>query len=182
MWVRRSRKAIPIISSGAMARKKKRLSGNAGKKTVNIGEFFMEIIQGILVRLWCSCGLVVFIGAFCLLILWVEKEKKTEIVVTGYLCILLGLGMGIWYSHALLNTKEQTVSGTFLYDQKKTDALPPLALCREYFFEIEQGETVGLYMDSYVKKQLYPNGFEAGMTYWITYEERTDLILEIEDK
>ena len=142
----------------------------------------MDIIPGILVRLWCSCGLVLFIGAFCLLIVWIEKEKKLEIILTGCLCILLGLGMGIRYSHALLNPEEQLICGTFLYDQKKTDAMPPLPLCREYFFENEQGETVGFFMDAYVKKQLYPNDLQEGMTYRITYEERTDLILGILDK
>lgn len=142
----------------------------------------MEIIQGILARLWCSCGLVIVIGVFCLLILWIEKEKKAEMLAAGCLCILLGLGMGIWYSHALLDPEEKTLIGTFLYDQKKTDAMPPLVLCTEYFFKTKQGETVGLYMDSYAKKQLHPNAFEEGRTYRILYEERTDLILEITDK
>ena len=139
----------------------------------------MGVIQGILARLWCSCGIVIFIGVFCLLILWIEKEKKTETLVAGWLCVILGLGMGIWYSYALLNPDTQTISGTFVYEQKKTDALPPLPLTREYIFEDEREVRVSMYMDSFTKKQAFSDALVPGNNYIITYEERTDLILEI---
>lgn len=139
----------------------------------------MDVIQGILARLWCSSGVVILIGVFCLLIMWIEKEKKTETIAVACLCVLLGVGVGIWYSYALLNPDTQIVSGTFVYDQKKTDAMPPLPLTREYIFEDEQGQRIDLYMDSFTKKQVFPETLAPGESYIITYEERTDLILKI---
>ena len=140
----------------------------------------MEVIHGILARLWCSCAVMIIIGAYCLLIAWIEKERKISTTAVACLCILLGLTMGIWYSHSLLNPDAQEFSGIFVYEQKKTDALPPLPLAREYVFESEQGERICLYMDSIAKKQLFPDTLEQGKIYTVTYEEHTDVILQIE--
>ena len=140
------------------------------------------MIQGMLARLWCSCGLVMCIGVLCLIIMWSEKEKKKEMIIAGCLCIALGLGEGIWHSYALLHPQEQTVCAVFLYDQKKTDVMPLLPSSREYIFRTEQGKIFGLYMDSYVKKQLVSGALEQDKTYRVTYEGRTDLILEIQNE
>ena len=140
----------------------------------------MEIVHGMLTRLWCSCGLVMCIGVLSLLIMRSEKEKKKEMMVIGWLCVLLGLGMGLWYSGSLLNPREQTVCATFLLDQKKTNVMPPMPATREYIFGREQGKNLVLYMDSYVKQELVPEGMERDTVYWVTYEDRTNLILEIQ--
>lgn len=140
----------------------------------------MEMIQGMITRLWYSCGLVMVIGVFALLILRKEKGKKAELAFVGWLCIVLGLGMGIWYNYVLLHPQEQTVHAVFLYDEKKMNVMPPLPSSREYIFRTEQGEIYGLYMDSQVKEQLIPQNMEQDKPYQVTYESRTKLILEIQ--
>ena len=139
----------------------------------------MEIIQGILQRIWCSCGLIILIGAFILMILWIEKDHNKNTAAAGCLCVLLGLCIGFWYTFGLLNPQEVTTTGEFQYAKKKTGVFPPAPLTSLYVFEDDRGESISVYMDSFTQKQLCPDGLEEGVTYRLTYESRTELILNL---
>lgn len=140
----------------------------------------MELVHGMICRLWCTCGLIVVIGLFCLLIEWIEKTGKMSTLAAGCLCILLGISLGTGYSWCLLHPDTEVFSGTFEYRQRKSGVLPPILLAKEYVFRNEQGESGYFYLDSQAAKELFPNGLEKGRVYTVTYEDRTDIILRIE--
>lgn len=138
--------------------------------------------SGIVYRLWAVCGILALIGALCLLIAWRSRgdSRNRETVLAGVLCVLLAAALGIHYGYCLAKPDIQSFQGTFESEYRNSRVAPPLPLTMEYTFRDTDGKAKVFYMDVLSKKEICSSGFEAGETYTVFYEGRTNIILKVE--
>lgn len=143
----------------------------------------MYDFSGLTYRLWASSGLMLLI-TFILLLLekpWVRGFKTKSILSTLFLvafCI-------VWFSMDVYHVCAPDVSsytGEFVEVYRTSRVSPPLPFTSKYAFWNGEGKKQVYYIDSFSKKDIFPEGgIEPGKKYTVYFEEATNIIVKIEE-
>ncbi len=137
--------------------------------------------SGIIYRIWAVAGVIVLLGVADLLASGIRaKSFSKSCFYTGLLVVLFGLGTAVYYANCWMNPKVDSVQGVFCEEYRNSRVAPPLPLTMECTFSDSNGEKKTLYLDVLSKKEIIPEGFQKGEEYLVCYEERSNIILNVE--
>lgn len=135
--------------------------------------------SGVEYRLWAVYGVILVLGCLCMLVSWYKKSKRSkEGVIVGALTILYALGLILCYCNYLANPIVESITATFMHEERNSRVAPPLPFTMEYQFSTEI--THVFYLDTLSKREIFPYSFEEGEEYIIYYEKNTKIIVGVE--
>ena len=124
-----------------------------------------------------SCGLLSGAIGILFLILshfWSNSARNIRECVIGVFAILVCAGFCGYYGYVLYSPNIAVYEGRFI--EERRGGYP---LCWEYVFFNGNGKKSVFYLDSFSKKEVYPDEFKCGDTYSVSYEGRTGIIIAV---
>jgi len=108
-----------------------------------------------------------------------KKRHKGKMIMGVFLVGLCIYFTAFQYIPACVNPKINVFDGEYVYSN---GTFRGSIISREYSFSDDGGKhSKSFTLDSVNKKKIYPDDFEKGETYRIYYEERTKIIVRVED-
>ena len=139
----------------------------------------MNNLRGLYYCLWTNTGIFLLMAIICFLVsrFWNQKKRDKKGVLAGSLAILVSLFMIIRYGSAVISPEIQTYEGYFLRQNSVSRVAP---FTKEYVFLDPDDPDPGFYLDTFSKKEIFPQEFDEETLYRIYYEESTKVIVRVE--
>lgn len=134
---------------------------------------------GIYYQMKSNAVLFVILGVVFLILskCWnVDKRNINEMVI-GLVCVVLAISSVIYYSIIINNPKILTHEGYYVSEQRVNTHILKMEYCFSNGDEIKPV----FYLDVLTKKEIYPEEFDSEQKYRIFYEEKTDIIVRVEE-
>lgn len=137
----------------------------------NLGGIYYQMKSDAI--LYIVLGVVFLILSRC----WNMDKRNTKEMIIGVVCIVLAIGSIIYYSIIINNSRISTHEGYYVSEQRVNTYI----LKREYCFSNEDETKPVFYLDVLTKKEIYPENFDSNQKYRIFYEEKSDVIVKVEE-
>ena len=124
-----------------------------------------------------SCGLVLGGIGFLLLIsgrLWSSSSRNMRKCAIGIFAVLACICFSGYYIYVINKPEISVYEGRFIEERRGR-----YPACWEYVFFNGNGKKPVFYLDSFSKKEVYPDEFKCGDTYSVSYEGRTGIIIAV---
>lgn len=136
--------------------------------------------SGIIYRLCVQCSITLILGLALLIVFGIKKQcSNKEAVAVGVLLVGMSLYYGIYYFSCIRNPDIHSVQVTFS-EEYRYSRIAGLPFIMEYRFAEEDGDSCFLYLDTFSKKDIFPDKLIKGQEYLVYYEDKSDIILGIE--
>lgn len=141
----------------------------------------MHNFSGILFRIWGVCGVILLLGAICILFEkpW-AKHIKIKDCKLGLILIAFAICLGLVYLSRIVFPDVSSYTGEFIESHRNSSVAPPLPVTYEYVFWNREGKKQVFYLDVFSKNTIFPYEFERGQKYEIYYDEFTNVITRVE--
>ena len=141
----------------------------------------MYNFSGVFFRIWGVCGAILFIGIVCVLL---EKPWKKKFKLKGYklgiFVITFAICLSLIYASRIVFTDVSSYTGEFVDTHRNSRVAPPLPITSEYVFWNGEGKKQVFYLDTFSKKEIFPNEFVKNQKYTIYFDEFTNVIVKVE--
>lgn len=137
--------------------------------------------SGILYRIWAVCGSLLIIGL--LLVLLEKPWAKTFNIRNcklGLLMIIMRLLLGGIYASRIAVPHVVSYTGEFVETHRNSRVAPPLPFTYEYVFWNGEGDRCVVYLDTFSKEHICPEGFQVGEMYEVFFDEFTNVIVRVD--
>lgn len=140
-------------------------------------------IDGILYRVYATGGICLILGIVCLILSKNRKQSKrikVDFIIAVMMIIFAFAYIG---SHIYMSINPSILmnEGYFVEVYRDSTAAPPLPFTYKYRFTSSSNKNRVFYLDSFSKKDIYPEDFLEGEKYRIFYEKNTNIILKVEE-
>lgn len=139
--------------------------------------------NGIVFRILAVGGIIFCIGLF-LLILCLIKKPSTHLfksILPSIAIIAFSLLYCGYMVYVLINPSIKLHTGYFSRQYRDPRVAPPLPVTFAYVFSNGDSLKPTFYLDNFSKKSIYSKNFDPNIMYKIYYEERTDIIIKVEE-
>lgn len=127
-----------------------------------------------------SEAIVYMVSGIVFLILsrfWNMDKRNIKEAILGCICIVLTICSIIYYVHIINNPIISTHEGYFVSEYRVNKHI----LKKEYCFSNGNERKPVFYLDVLTKKKIYPEDFNSNQKYRIFYEEKSNVIIKIEE-
>ncbi len=144
----------------------------------------MYCFSGIWFRM-VACGGFFLLGGIAVLLLskfwnaslFIKKKFYKGVVIT-----LFAIGYILYYVFLLVSPSISCVTGHFVESLRDSRVAPPWPVTWAYVFDTGDALKQEYYIDSFSKRKIFPTEvLNSNFVYRIYYEERTKIILRIEE-
>lgn len=137
--------------------------------------------SGIFYRIWAVCGIITIWGVVILLLEkpWLKGVKSRDCKI-AIATIAFGLCSALVDASRIVFPKVSYYSGAFVSTNRDSLAAPPLPYTSQYVFWNGEGEKPVYYLDTFPKREIFPDDFEEGRQYTIYYDTLTKVIVKVE--
>lgn len=136
---------------------------------------------GILYRVWAVGGIILLLGAACLLVSKIGREDfNKDCCIAGVFCSVVGIAAMIYFLFCMFFPQVSSIQGTFTQKYRNSRVAPPLPFTYEYTFYDDDGFAGAFYLDTFTRKEIIPQGFILNEEYIVYYEARTNVIVGVE--
>ena len=94
--------------------------------------------------------------------------------------IAFGTVLSIVFLSRILFPGISSYTGEFVESHRTSRVAPPLPFTSKYVFWDGEGEKKVVYLDTFAKKQIVPDGFKQGEEYTVYFDEFTKVIVRVE--
>jgi hypothetical protein len=141
----------------------------------------MYNFSGITYRLWSPCSFLFIIPLASLLIsIFMKKpirffDFKIELASAAF-----GVVLCVVYLSRILFPGVSSYTGEFVESHRTSRVAPPLPFTSKYVFWNGEGKKKVVYLDTFSKKEIIPDGLEPGEEYTVYFDEFTKVIVRVE--
>ena len=136
---------------------------------------------GILYRVWAVGGIILLLGAACLLVSKIGREDfNKDCCIAGVFCSAVGIAAIVYFLFCMFFPQVSSIQGTFTQKYRDSRVAPPLPFTYEYTFYDDDGFAGAFYLDTFTRKEMIPEDFILNEEYIVYYESRTNVIVGVE--
>ena len=140
----------------------------------------MYNFSGLIYRIWTVVGLLLLLGLTDILFEkpW-SKSFKIRKCKYGIFAISVAVCMGLVYGSRIVSPDVGSYTGEFV-ESHRTSKVSPFTM--QYTFWNGQGKKLGLFLDLFSKKKVFPCELICGDEYVVVYDKLTNIILKVDAK
>lgn len=144
----------------------------------------MYNFSGIAYRIWGMCG-IIFLLSLAAIVLF-GKPWRNDFKISKYKVELFAMAfavcLGCTYLFRIIFPDVSSYTGEFVESYRTSRVAPPLPFTSKYVFWNGEGKKKVVYLDTFSKKQIVPDGFKPGEEYTVYFDEFTKVIVRVEHK
>ena len=141
----------------------------------------MYNFSGITYRLWGECSFFFLLPIISILInILMKKPIRFSKFKIELVSIAFGTVLSIVFLSRILFPGISSYTGEFVESHRTSRVAPPLPFTSKYVFWDGEGEKKVVYLDTFAKKQIVPDGFKQGEEYTVYFDEFTKVIVRVE--
>ena len=139
----------------------------------------MYSTSGLVYRIMTIGLVMLLIGIVCLLLskFWNSQSRKNLFLIIAVFLVVFAILYIGFFSFKVLNPSVSTCEGAFVREYADSSQAP---FTRSYVFDIGTSKDIRLHLDSFSKKNIFPDEFIKDAVYKITFEKDTGIILHVE--
>lgn len=107
---------------------------------------------------------------------WILEKRNIKDFWVGMVCFFLCICSIGYHLYVINDLDISTYEGKFIEEHRES----PYLFRKEYCFSNAESIKPLFSLDIFSKKNIYPAEFEEGVLYRIFYEEKTDVIVNVE--
>ena len=134
---------------------------------------------GIVYKIFPIGFIMLLISFFVLLTskFWNPKLKNKKLIISSIIAILISVVYIVFYVFILFNPTVEIIEGELSSKYSAGRGRGPFTW--KYSFDTGNDKDIVVYIDSFSRKKMLPDGLNEGDTYRVTYEKYTNIILSV---